>query len=194
MKESFDLFPTLVTTFTDVLSSSELDDVFKKLKKYKSSEEDYSLIHGRSSYLLGKDILSKLGLTNLMQEKIDEYVNDLKYKPLTLVNSWFSIQDMGGMLKEHDHVGSVVSGVFYINVDGNSNPLVFENPNAVGNFINRKYADKPSSYTYNLYRFFPKKGDLILFPSWLRHGCEYNPNRTKDRTTISFNTECQKLH
>ena len=191
MKEVYDLFPTLVMRFTDVISPSELDNLFEKLKKCKSDENDAALVRGRSSYIKCFDILSKLGLKEKMQKRVDEYADHIKLKPLNISNSWFAIQDVGGMLKDHSHGGSIVSGVFYINVDEGSNPTVFENPNPYAYFNYDTVIKEYTPYTYQHFNVFPQKGNLIIFPSWVKHGCTYIPNQSKDRTIISFNTKCK---
>ena len=195
MKQVFDLFPTPVIRFTDILSSSELDKLFEKLMKVKTDERDMALIRGRSTYMERSswrgnqaDILSKVGLMEKMQEKVDEYTEHLKLKSLKVGNSWCAIQDVGGLLKDHIHGDSIVSAVFYVNVDERSSTIVFENPNPVAFFNYENVYKERVPYTHNFYRIIPEKGDLLMFPSWLRHGCRYNPNQTENRTVISFNT------
>ena len=34
----------------------------------------------------------------------------------------------------------------------------------------------------------PKNGDLLIFPSWLRHGSNHETNQTDGRIVLSFNT------
>lgn len=190
MEQVYDLFPTLVMKFSGVLLPHEVDNLFKKLKEYKTNKIDPALIRGRSSYGIGaNDILSDLGLKKKMQEKINVYIKRLKLKPLKICNSWFSIQDVGGMLKDHSHGSSIVSGAFYVNIDEGSSPLVFENPNHLVVFNYEDVYEQSTSYTSTYFNFYPQKGDLIIFPSWLKHGCNYKPNQTMDRTLISFNTQ-----
>ena len=130
---------------------------------------------------------------------MDEYTAHINFNPLRLDNSWFTITDIGGMTKEHDHPNSIISGSFYINVDEDSSPITFQNPNfssfclssVVDDLSAIRSGKRPnflSPYTYRDYTFLPEKGDLILFPSWVRHGSSYVPNQTVDRTIISFNT------
>tara|TARA_B100000287_G_scaffold400165_1_gene419121 strand:+ start:60 stop:626 length:567 start_codon:yes stop_codon:yes gene_type:complete len=187
--EIFNLFPTLIMKFTEVLSSSELDSIFEKLKKHKSAEFSSVWVRSRSSYPIQNDILSELGLKKRIQKRIDEYCDQVKLNYPKISKSWFTITDVGGMVKEHDHPGSLVSGSLYINVDEYSNPIIFKNPNPIVSFnlISSARSDL-SPYTYRDYTFIPKKGDLLLFPSLLEHGCAYTPNQTVDRTIISFNT------
>ena len=185
-----DAFPTLIMQFTNVLSFNELNNIFNILKT-KDTSEDYSLINGTSTFNNSGSILEELGISDIIQEKIDEYCREVEFKKLTITNSWFSIQDIGGLLVDQIHSGSVISGVFYINAGELSSPLVFENPNPLNifNFSDPSNVTGNSKYTDQSMRFKPNTGDLLLFPSWLRHGSEYIVNEKKDRTIISFNTE-----
>ena len=176
MKFKVDAFPTLIMQFTDVLSSNELNDIFDILKT-KDTSEDGTLINGTSNFnvSLKESILEELSILDIIQEKVDEYCREIKFKKLNITNSWFSIQDIGGLLLDHVHCGSIISGVFYINAGELSSPLVFENPNPLSsfNFSDPSILTGHSNYTNQVMRFTPNTGDLLLFPSWLKHGSEY---------------------
>ena len=160
----------LIKKWSNVIPSTELNTIFDKLKKSKTVENDRALFNGRSSFSgEDSDILSPLNLKERLQEKVDEYGIALGMPTLTIINSWFAIQDMGGILKDHYHASSFISAVLYVNADENSNPLVF-------NVNNHKLELSPAT------------GDLIMFPSWYKHGSDGKSNMTKDRTVISFNT------
>ena len=86
------------------------------------------------------------------------------------------------MLDEHYHPNSIVSGALYLNVD-DSCYLTFHNPNPYIYFTD---IVEYNSCNYQWQKYYVKNGDLILFPSWLRHSVPSNP--TEKRYTISFNT------
>mgnify|MGYP003140117331 CR=1 FL=1 len=160
----------LIKKWANAISSTELNIIFNTLKESKTIENDKALFNGKSSFTgEDSDILTPLGLKDKLQEKVDEYRIALGMPALTIINSWFAIQDIGGILKDHYHASSFLSAVLYINADENSNPLVF-------NVNNHKST------------LYPTTGDLIMFPSWYKHGSDGKPNMTKDRTIISFNT------
>jgi len=176
--------------FDNILSSNELDNIFRILKDKNIKGFDNTLINGRSYFNNEEDILLELGIKKKLQEAVNIYSTQHKFPNIFIANSWFSIQDIGGMLKEHDHPESIVSGVFYINVNENSNPLAFKNPNNIISYTYGSPITYPEKSKYNMDVVYiqPKRGELILFPSWLKHGCEYKENYCKDRTIISFNT------
>jgi len=185
--ESLNLFPTLVMKFTNVLSSENISQIYQTLRTDQSLKEDNTLINGHSNFESKEDILNKLNLRNIMQEKVDLYCMKAKFTNIIVANSWFSIQSIGGMLEDHIHAGSLLSGVFYINTDDSSSPLVFHNPNLASTHAYGFYNER-SEYNFDLFRVKPENGDLYIFPSWLRHGCNYIPNQTQERVIISFNT------
>jgi uncharacterized protein (TIGR02466 family) len=122
-------------------------------------------------------------LTNLY-ECINDYTTNANFPTCRISNSWFNIQKPDSSLQRHFHCGgpssSLLSGALYINVDENSSPITFENPNPYITLIGTSRND-------NTHTFRPNVGDLILFPSWLYHFSN-EINKTKNRIVISFNT------
>lgn len=133
------------------------------------------------------EVVDKVGscaeLKNNITKCIDNYVQETGRQACEITNSWFNIQNPGSTLHRHNHVGgnTVISGALYINIEENSSPLVFENPNPYS--LLTEHAGK---YDYTYYTFKPAIGDLILFPSWLVHS-SVEPNTTFNRIVVSFN-------
>ena len=196
MNEVFDLFPTLVMRFSNVFSQDELDGIFNTLKGEEAGSHDALIGRAASSYWSeNSNLLFRLNIQDKIQKCIDGYTIHLQFKNNVVVeNSWFNIQDIGSSLKMHRHQHSLVSGALYINVDEKSSPLCFENPNSLGVYENWN-PGFPSKYTAEICTLKPQRGEIVLFPSWLRHGSlmadEGSPlsaeNHTIDRTVISFN-------
>jgi uncharacterized protein (TIGR02466 family) len=84
------------------------------------------------------------------------------------------------------HPGSSISGVLYLKVDKNSSKIYFYNPNPY-NVILRKKQHNINNYEYMFFQ--PEIGDLILFPSWLKHGSDVDENMSEERIALSFNTD-----
>ena len=83
----------------------------------------------------------------------------------------------------HCHPLSTISGTYYIRANSYSGNLKFHNPNP---YMDMEVPLNPNiQQTY--YNIKPKKGLLVLFPSWLKH--EILPSFNKDviRTSFSFN-------
>ena len=180
----YSLFPTLVLFFPQFINSKECEKIFKLLESKKRSDH-LTLIKGKSSHNESYDILSEtsIDLTNAIQE----YSNQSSFKLQNKVsNSWFNIQEKDSVLIEHSHPNSVISGAIFINVEPQSSRIYFHNPNPLIYYTQTK--DKVNEYAHEMVSFQPAIGDLILFPSWLRHGSNHTKNLSHKRAVISFNT------
>ena len=187
MNQALDLFPTLVMRFSDVFSQDELDRIFNILKGEEVGSHDAFVGTAASSYWWENGLVFRLNIQDKIQECIDEFTKRVHlYTEVSIKHSWFNIQDVGSSLKMHRHQCSLVSGVLFINVDEKSSPLCLENPNYLGVYENWNPAD-PSQYSAEIFTIKPKPGEIVLFPSWLRHGSSMIENHTIDRTVISFN-------
>lgn len=203
--EIFNLFPTLIVLKKNIITkqqSKTIMDYFED-KNYLFSKHDsllgdsvsthvftdsYNEKTGNNFYAL-EEIISRLddlsGLKKTIEFMCNEYSNESGFNYSKITSSWINIQDSGSSLKQHTHPCSTISGVLYINVDDNSSKIYFDNPNCFLDFTNIK---KDTEYSYRKYWFTPETGDLLLFPSWIKHGSNSNFNFTKKRMALSFNT------
>tara|TARA_R110000744_G_scaffold75010_1_gene149535 strand:+ start:103 stop:669 length:567 start_codon:yes stop_codon:yes gene_type:complete len=181
----FSLFPTLVLYFPQFISSKECNKIFKLLKTKKCYGHEV-LIKGKSSHRsnVNTNILSEISIN--LTSALQEYSHQSRIKIVNKIdNSWFNIQDKESVLKEHSHPDSILSGGLFINVGKKASKIYFQNPNL---FVPHTIKNEPlNNYSYDWYSLNPKKGDLIIFPSWLKHGSNHNKNLYSNRTVISFN-------
>ena len=179
----FSLFPTLVLYFPQFISSKECNKIFKLLRT-KKLDNHPRLIKGKSTHGSGIDILSEISID--VTKPLKEYSDQSKIKIENKIrNSWFNIQDKESVVKDHSHSNSILSGGLFINVGKKASKLYFHNPNPFVYYTEKK--ESLNDYTYEWYSVNPKKGDLIIFPSWLRHGSNGYKNLYSNRTVISFN-------
>jgi uncharacterized protein (TIGR02466 family) len=100
---------------------------------------------------------------------------------VTTASSWANIDVMYAHNVSHDHPGSVFSAMFYL-TDENS-PIVFPSTGTARHtFIGHAQADDIFESTF---QYVPKKGDFIIFPSWVQHRVE--PSTADYRISIALN-------
>ena len=107
-----------------------------------------------------------------------------------LDNLWFNVNRKHNYNHTHNHTGTEFSGVYYLEVPENSGNLTFNNPNKAANnilFYGRDFSD------YNEFNSLqshvsPKKGLLVLFPSFLEHNVDMNLS-DDPRISLSFNVQ-----
>ena len=186
---NFNLFPTLVIQYANVISELERKNIFDKLKKH-NTDFHPSISEGTSSYNLNKneDLVNIFGLEERLQERLDNYTQETGIFDQKICQSWFNIQNVGSQLLEHCHSGATLSCALYINVNGVQDSLCFQNPNSMLESVWGAHIQSSTQYNFKYASFIPKNGDLFIFPSWLTHGSYYQSNKTPDRMVISFNT------
>ena len=99
------------------------------------------------------------------------------------IESWINIHDRGGFNFQHMHEGSLLSGVFYLQVPPGSGSLVLRDPRpgVVGSWLK---GNEPNAYSD--IHLHPETGLLVLFPHWLEHYVEPHDSDVP-RVAISFN-------
>jgi len=130
------------------------------------------------------DVLFDIILTkaNLFCKKFN------KKTPIYFTDSWININNYKDSNQLHFHPHSFLSGVYYIEVPINSGNIVFENPGQDVMCSNWDINDIENFNSLNspYYKVVPETGNLLLFPSWLKHSVESNMTN-KERVSISFN-------
>lgn len=137
--------------------------------------------------------------TDLWKESIfypllDEVLNSSKMIANSLAKSelpqmvvramWGNINPKGGFNFTHVHPSGWMSGVYYIQLPEGNNEIVFQDPRSARMMdFQRSSLIKDEYFSY-----YPKIGELLLFPSWLPHFVSPNTSE-ENRITISFNVE-----
>lgn len=98
---------------------------------------------------------------------------------LFIKESWVNFYDKGDYRGAHSHPGSVLSGVYFYQTNGEDGDLVFQNPNPLA-------IARATPFTSPFVIYKPKVGRLVLFDSTMIHWV--NSNFTFDtRITVNFN-------
>jgi uncharacterized protein (TIGR02466 family) len=152
-----------------------------------------------NKYVLEKDDLAIL--KNKIMKHVDFFIyNCLEVKEnmkFNVENSWVNKYLKGDNSPEHYHGNSLISGVYYIDVDDNTAPITLFKDKTHYNLwtetvrVDFKYQDPEENKSSNFYnalsvQCYPQKGDIVLFPSLLNH--EVPPNDTETtRYSLAFN-------
>ena len=168
---NFNLFPTLVIQYANVISELERENIFNTLKK-RSTNSHASIIEGTSSYDMSEneDLVNTFALEKRLQERLDNYTQETGIFNQKICQSWFNIQNVGSQLLEHCHSGATLSCALYINVNGVQDSLCFQNPNSMIESVWNAHIQSLTQYNFKYTSFTPKNGELFIFPSWLTHG------------------------
>ncbi len=191
-KQTLKLFPTLIHYFKHVLSPEQLACISEHCLNATTHAHGAFVGEAQSTFGLDSRLIDQLGtlypqlsgLKDGLQTLVDAYAEEMGFSGVKITNSWFNIQRPGSVLKHHVHPDSRVSAALCVVSDAHSSKLWFENPNPVLHLI------RPDTYresTFEMARFHLDPGDLVLFPSWIKHGSGFEPNGSELRLMISVN-------
>jgi len=164
------------------------NNIEKELKHIEGIEWTSQVANGnfksKDSYLTKHESLKNI--TSFFKECIDDYCNTImnSNQRLVITQLWGNRNPKGSKHHEHVHPNSIISGVFYLRQDPKLPPIQFAKSSQHGMKLDpRKYN------TYNAETFLLPctAGELILFPSNLRHSVPTNMG-DDERISLSFNT------
>ena len=138
------------------------------------------------SYLLRDEKFKDI--KNFLKESVDKFTtNVLNTKQrLVITQCWANRNPKGSKHHEHVHPNSIISGVMYFQINEKLPPIKFAKTNQDGMKLDPEKYNHVNSESFML----PcKPGELILFPSSLRHSVPINQGE-EDRISVSFNTFC----
>ena len=176
------LFPTPIGSIHNFITEKERLKLFKDIKNtvhfpHGSIKGDGYSTHEKPDYCIDKNIVERI------HDVANKYSEQYGNEPLRLEKVWSNIQNSGSILTEHCHPNSIVSGALYINVS-DDDKLWFHNPNPYITFMH-KHIETP--YNFDSYWIPVKNCELVLFPSWLKHGKYDEVIKIDDRIVVSFN-------
>jgi len=120
-------------------------------------------------------------LVQRISPSLNGIIQDSELK-LSIDNAWININKTNNSNNSHYHPNSALSVVIYLQTNLDSGQIVFENPTASGAFP----IDDSIKHFFGVYCISPKIGDVLVFPSYLKHYVEPNLS-SQDRISISFN-------
>ena len=164
------------------------NSIEKELKYIENIEWTSQVANGnfksKDSYLTKHESLKNI--TSFFKECIDDYCNTImnSNQRLVITQLWGNRNPKGSKHHEHVHPNSIISGVFYLRQDPKLPPIQFSKSNQDSMKLDpRKY----NSYNAETFLLPCTSGELILFPSNLRHSVPTNMGED-ERISLSFNT------
>lgn len=174
---------------TPVLITKYEGDLTKELKYIETKinwQENGTNKNFRStdSYLFKKKIFFKI--KKFCQESIEIFDNQILNtdQKLVITQTWANKNPKGSNHHDHIHPNSVLSGVFYLRLEQSMPPIVF-NQTLLSNI--KRVITKYNEFNAETFFLPMVSGELVLFPSYLRHMVPVNKS-DKERISISFNT------
>ena len=126
-----------------------------------------------------------------VEQSVISYAQELGMKamiPFAITESWFTKTSKGQHAPIHAHGNSDISGVYYLQTNGNDGALVLKNPM---NCTNNNIIMFLNSMKWGEKRMPLKEGLLLLWPAFIEHGTFVNET-PEDRISFSFNITLSK--
>jgi uncharacterized protein (TIGR02466 family) len=182
-----ELFPT------PIIHTNIGREITKEEFAYAESHFIGNIINESNSSSLDNYVLEKgiPEIKNFILSGIDYYVKNIidpRYEmKFFITQSWFNYTQPKQYHHKHSHPNSIISGVFYFNVDENEDGIIFFNdaPRQI-NILPKEFKNYNTNVT-GVWKTLPiKNGDLILFPSSIEHMVE-KTTTNKIRISLAFN-------
>jgi len=170
------VFPTEIYRVTLDDQSKPLMDLANKIK----SQDSGVSLSNKGGWQSNKFKAGEYEQTQFLENFLQSFITDvLQQEQLNITGLWFNITPKNGYNARHCHTDyinskakSILSGIFYINVNRTSGNLVLHDP---------IFPDNEISHA-------PLPNELIIIPSYLQHSVE--PNKSDDnRVSLAFNFE-----
>ena len=125
-------------------------------------------------------------LVQLLDKETAACAKQVGLPEVELYNIWLNINPPNSYNHLHHHVGSVFSGVYYVDAPAHSGNIQFERSDGAEYHI-PEYVEKETYYTSTRATYAAKTRALYIFPGWLKHSVQGNRSGS-DRISISFNS------
>jgi uncharacterized protein (TIGR02466 family) len=179
-------FPSVIWSATShVVNNHELMKYAYERKKTDKGRSISNYGGWQSSDVIANDCIEVDRLVKHLNLEINECAQQVGLKDLQIYNLWININPPGSYNNLHNHVGSVLSGVYYVQADPTQGNIQFER-NDGGEYHIPTDIAKETYFSCTRATYAAKTNALYVFPSWLKHSVQGNTS-TEDRISISFN-------
>ena len=147
-------------------------------------QKDNGNFRSDDSYLLRQEKLKNI--KNFLGESVNKFTTNVlnSKQRLIITQCWANRNPKGSRHHEHVHPNSIISGVMYFQINEKLPPIQFSKTNQDGIKLD---PIKYNNLTAESFMLPCKPGELILFPSSLKHSVPINQS-DEDRISMSFNT------
>ena len=182
--ELLQLFPTpaLITKYENTF-----EEEFKFIQNLRYIEQkENGNFKSDDTYLLKHKELSKI--KEFIFESLNKFTKNISHtkQRLVVTQCWTNRNPPGSKHHEHVHPNSILSGVFYFRQSKTLPPIQFSKAVQDSFKLNAEKYNILNSETFLLPMV---DGELVLFPSSLRHSVPFNKGNDT-RYSMSFNTFC----
>lgn len=171
-------------TIKPIFTEAETRDQFAPVKqKYGTHSENIKVLRKPECVELRKFILNKCKIfgNTVLGYEVPEYIDTI---------SWVSIKSPGDEHIPHIHPNSFISGVYYFDANVERCPILFADPGLASNKNNTialpRKENLESTFATEIVRLHLKHGELVIFPSYLKHMVEKNITNS-NRYSLAFN-------
>tara|TARA_B100001996_G_scaffold951_1_gene905 strand:+ start:629 stop:1222 length:594 start_codon:yes stop_codon:yes gene_type:complete len=187
--------PAFATPIYNVDCIDNLDNITKEIENclpkidWKSKDE-WGTTHYLSTDNFSEDLFKQYKLNNLreqIQKHMISFCKAVGYIPTPYrMEAWFTKFEKGNYAHIHNHGTADISGVYYVQTTGDDGSIFFTSPcqAATCSHVFQHVVGSARPYT-------PKKGTMIMFPSYLEHGVQTN-DTDNTRISLSFNISFQR--
>jgi uncharacterized protein (TIGR02466 family) len=183
--KTLNLFPTPVSIFSLEDLSDQENNFIQNINYELNNSEYLDASNSINKYILDHESL--INLKNRIQNCLNMYKQNIMGcdQELYITNSWSNSLQKNKRHSLHHHLNSIVSGVYYVDVNKNHPGIRFENPSKLWPLSWKR--NKFNNFNSESHLETVQKNTLIIFPSLLWHSVGINQLDQK-RISFSFNT------
>ena len=185
MKEKDELLQIFPTPVLICKYENSIEEEFEFIKNLRYIEQKENRnFKSDDTYLLKHKELSKI--KDFIYESLNKYTQKILQtkQRLVVTQAWTNRNPPNSKHHEHVHPNSILSGVFYFRQSKTLPPIQFSKSVQDGIKLNPEKYNQINSETFLLPMV---DGELVLFPSSLRHSVPLNKGN-EERYSMSFNT------
>lgn len=165
------------------LIQEEVEDAVDIISDKFGMREDWGTTHYISDVTFSDNIIEECNMKCLQEEIYKHAAEYRKHTPFgnmfsryslvgdsKITSSWITKFEKGNFSSIHDHGMDDISGCYYYKTSGNDGDFFYESSSPWGGRV----------------KIPPAEGELILFPSWMKHGVLSNET-DNTRMSLAFN-------